>query len=144
MNHVTRTGFLLLLPLALGCSGQPTMRVWGEVRYNGNLVEEGEIAFVPQEGTAGPETGGPIHHGAYDVPAARGPLVGGTYKVRINGYAKTGRKIEAGPGAFVDAYDNLIPARYNTRTTLQVVISSTASENHHDFALEAQPADRKR
>ena len=60
------------------------------------------------------------------------------YQVAINDYAKTGRKVESGPGVFVDAFDNVVPSVYNANTTLQVTISATASENRFDFGLEAK------
>jgi hypothetical protein len=119
----------------LGCTGQKTTAVWGAVTIDGAPVEQGEISFTPLEGTSGPTTGGAITAGAYNVPADKGPLVGGTYRVQINGYQKTGRKIELTPGAFVDAFDNVVPARYNSMSTLQVTISSTTADNHFDFAL---------
>jgi hypothetical protein len=126
---------LLVLP---GCSGKRTMRVWGEVTFDGRPVEQGEIEFKPVEGTSGPTTGGSISAGHYDVPAEVGPLAGGTYLVSINGYARTGRKIQTAPGHFVDALDNVIPEIYNRKSTLRVTIAPSAAGNQHDFKLEAK------
>ena len=55
------------------------MRVWGEVSCAGEPIKEGEIVFTPIANTTGPATGIAIIDGAYDVPAASGPLAGGTY-----------------------------------------------------------------
>jgi hypothetical protein len=121
----------------IGGSGQQ-QRAWGEVSYAGKPIEQGEIVFTPVGNTAGPATGGAIVNGAYEVAAARGPVVGGTYRVAINGYARAGRKIESAPGVFVEALDNIVPSDYNVNTTLQVTISARASENRFDFRLEAR------
>ena len=88
-------GFLaVLLVFAAGC-GRNTGKVsiGGDVSYDGQPVASGTIIFTPVEGTQGPSTGGGIEAGRYQVPAQKGPLAGGRYKVEITALRKTGKSL---------------------------------------------------
>lgn len=132
----------LFLICFFGCGSSSTVPVSGQVTFDGKPIENGEIVFTPVEGTAGPTTGGSITNGKYEVPGEKGLLIGGKYRVEINGFANTGRKIEAAPGYFVDAADNFIPASYNSESTLQVTISADSPDSRNDFALSSNKANK--
>ena len=85
-----------LVLLLAGCSRSPTRRVVGEVSYKGEPIKEGTIEFIPIEGTRGPTVGATILDGAYEVPAAKGPLADGTYRVKMWAVRDTG-KFPPGP-----------------------------------------------
>jgi hypothetical protein len=119
------------------------VRVWGDVTFDGEKVETGTIEFNPIDGTKGPQTGGTIKAGRYDVSAGVGPVAGGTYLMRITATAKTGKTTSnpaAPAGPPVEVLKMYIPAQYNTKSTLKVTISPQASANKFDFALTSKPA----
>lgn len=136
-----QAGVVWVLSLALtnGCSSGPDLaRVWGEVTFDGERVEDGTIEFTPIDGTGGGLVGSAITAGAYEVPRHHGARVGGAYKVAIVSVKETGRKIldMTGPkGETLFEFTNFIPARYSTATELKVTISADEEQNHFDFRL---------
>jgi hypothetical protein len=62
----TARGWVAVLAAACasGCGSSST--VSGEVRYDGQPVQDGMITFLPADGK-GPSVGGPITHGRYTV-----------------------------------------------------------------------------
>jgi hypothetical protein len=116
--------------------------VSGTVTLDGNPVPWGTINFQP-ESQSGRMSFAPIEDGAYSIPEERGPNLG-QYKVRIDGYAEKPagaaeeeetevEEEDAEDGDEVSAGPNIVPAKYNLQTTLQVEIVS--GENTHDFPL---------
>ena len=83
--------FVAFLPLVAGC-GDGRLGVSGSVTVNGQPMESGTINFRPTGDTKGNSAGGGIVDGKYEVRSEKG-LKPGTYKVTIQGYRKTGRKI---------------------------------------------------
>jgi hypothetical protein len=132
----------VLLWFAVGCgrdSGQ--VRIRGDVSFDGQPLTAGTIILTPVEGTPGPSTGGRITDGRYDVPADKGPLVGGHYSVEITAVRNTGRtmpnKYEQTSPA-VEVSEQFVPEVYNTRSTLRVIV--TKGVNTANFALaSAEP-----
>jgi hypothetical protein len=124
---------VLVLP---GCSRSPTRRVSGEVSYKGEKIQDGSIELIPIEGTGGPSVGAPIKDGAYDIPAAKGPLADGTYTVKLVAMHNTG-KFAPGrrypkQGPMMEA---IIPVEYNYKSKLKVKIDPNANPNRLDFHL---------
>lgn len=127
----------VLLGLAAGC-GRDTgqVRIRGDVSFDGQPLARGTIVFTPVEGTPGPSTGARIERGRYDVPADKGPIVGGHYKVEITAVRTTGR---TSPNAFdqgsspLEVFEQFVPDTYNTRSTLRVIVKTGV--NTADFAL---------
>src|SRR5258708_7222191 len=68
----------LVIATCFGCGKKGPQRaaVSGHVTLDGQPINEGVIQFLPVEGTIGPETGGIITNGQYDIPHERGPIVG--------------------------------------------------------------------
>ena len=128
---------LLILALSAGCGKHLNCAsVEGNVSIRGKPVERGGVELWPIDGTAGPMVGGAIEEGKFRIPAKKGPLVGGTYRVRIVGMEKTGKKQvdKDRPDRPVDVYRNVIPPEYNRQSKLKVVISED-QPNRLDYAL---------
>ena len=132
---------LLVLTLFTSCnSGPKTMPIEGEISFDGQPVKKGTIQFIPVDETPGRATGATITDGRYRITKEGGPLAGGTYAVRIVAMRKTGEKIVdpmSLTGAMLEVEENYIPAAYNSRTTLKVVVPD--SESPLDFRLEKTP-----
>jgi len=120
----------------VGCaSDSDRCRVQGDVTYNGEPVDDGGIAFIPEKESASqtPATG-EIVDGHYDLDSKRGPYPG-NYRVEIYWNKKTGRTITSkASGATKDERKQAIPPKYNQRTELKVEIKP--GRNTHDFHLK--------
>lgn len=132
---------VILAVAAAGCGSRPkTVRAWGDGRWQGKPVEDGVVVFFPIEGTAGPSTGGGIKAGRYDVPAAQGLRVGGTYRVEITAAgAERLYDPSATPTASstpVPVRNQILPPRFNTASTLRAEIATDADSHRQDFLLQ--------
>jgi hypothetical protein len=109
--------------------------VEGDVTWNGTPIEDGAIDFIPVAGTGGPSVGAPIQEGKYFVPADKGPLAGGTYRVELRAVKDTG-KFPPGPrfAKSMTIREDIIPAEYNTASKLQKKIEDS-NPNRIDFHL---------
>lgn len=133
---------------APGCSqstGPQTMRVWGDVTYDGRPIDEGTIDFISPDGAAPAQ--GAIKDGRYDVPATSGPVADKTYVVQINSLKKTGKTIpnmmgDGSPTMEISA--NVIPQKYNAQSTLTASVSADSSKNQFDFKLEKVGETKRR
>ncbi|MEW4565888.1 hypothetical protein AB1K70_25450 [Bremerella sp. JC770] len=133
----------LMVPLLVGCGfdndGPIRAAVSGNVTFDGKPIENGVIEFIPNRQTAGPSAGARIENGYYDVPRAKGPVVG-SYLVRISSKGPTGRRVSQGSqgvaGETVAEIGELIPANFNQKTTLEREIE--AKQNVFDFDLESE------
>jgi hypothetical protein len=144
----TLTAFLSSALVALvGCSGPTgpkTMRVWGEVTYDGKPVNDGTIDFASTDGSTPAQ--GPIQEGRYDIPAPAGPVAGKTYKISITALTKTGktvRNLMPGGDDTMEEFTNTIPPEYNSRSTLEASISDDSSKNEFSFKLDKPRVARK-
>jgi hypothetical protein len=115
-------GICILVAACIGCGNKGPRRaaVSGHVTLDGELIDEGVIQFLPIEGTVGPETGGIIAKGQYDIPQERGPVVGKS-RVELRASKKTGRKIQdptGRPGTLTDEYREMFPPSSNINSSL--------------------------
>jgi hypothetical protein len=126
-----------------GCGSSNRGAVTGKVTVNGELLKEGQLAFVPLDSGLGPSAGAGIINGEYKIDAAKGPLAG-EYRVEINAFRKTGKKTwdgmgdEQGPAGkknFVEEVEAFIPPKYNTASELRATIKA-GEVNVYDFDLE--------
>ena len=126
--HHRRFSFALFLAasgLMAGCSGSrdelPREPVSGTVMMDGQPLAEGAIQFTPAAGSGGPAISytAPIENGEFSIPRADG-LVPGSYKVSISAVpVKRDTRIEATIGKKkATPFKELIPAKYNSKTTL--------------------------
>jgi hypothetical protein len=128
---------------AAGCSadvgdGLPREYVAGVVTLDGQPLAEGLIHFRPE--TKGPTEGGSmIKDGSFTIEQQAG-LVPGTYNVYINASEKRadpGKSSEGvePAGRVGRAPKELVPAKYNSKTTLSVEIKKGGSNDALKFDL---------
>lgn len=149
MLHLRITSILLLVTLLTGCggpAGPERCAVSGAVSFDGEPIESGTITFLPEDGK-GVSAGGAIQQGRYSIDAAAGPEIG-EHRVEIIGLKSEGTKtVEGvqgsaiGPSgkATVAELKMIVPAEFNTRSTLKVAIKS--GPNSHDFTLKQSTAN---
>jgi hypothetical protein len=121
---------------APGCSSSHARsRVQGTVSYDGQDVDRGGIAFIPE----GDEADQPrvratteIVDGKYQLDSQRGPYPG-KYRVQIYWLKKTGKKVPGEKGHLMDETVQALPAKYNSSSQLTVDVQRGA--NTLDFAL---------
>ena len=123
---------LAVIAAMSGCSQPedklPRQAVRGTVTLDGKPLEKGQISFIPEVQGANPVSGGSvISAGSYSIPQDKG-LTPGKYKVAINAAADV-PALAAGeaPGAPPKAKSKaapLIPAQYNTQSTLGAEVKS--------------------
>jgi hypothetical protein len=104
----------------VGCSSDSDRsRVQGSVSYNGEPVDDGGIAFIPEGGGESQvRTTGMIQDGRYDLDSTRGPYPG-KYRVEIYWNKKTGKQIaNRTKTASKDERKQAIPPKYNEKTEL--------------------------
>jgi hypothetical protein len=124
----------LLLPTLVACrrnSGPERVAVAGKVTFRDRPVADGQIRFVAHAGTTAPVTVGPIQNGSYDVSASGGVPVG-SHRVEIRAYDPT-EPARRGPGA--PPRKQLLPAKYNANTQLDITIAPGSREITKDFDL---------
>jgi len=143
-RRVPRRSFLWtaggLAQLAGGCgsrgAGVDRAAVRGTVTVGGVPLEEGGIAFYPALGTTGPSSGGGIVNGRFDIPRARGPVVG-TNRVEIRGSRETGRLVASPLGGTVEERIDVVSREFNQDSTLTVRIA--AGDNQFTFEIPPVP-----
>lgn len=127
----------VLLGLA-GCGGAsdslPRQPVEGTITYDGQPLKDGNIQFSPADpNMKDPVRGGaPIMDGKYSIPQDVG-LVPGKYNVVISAASAEASSDDA-PGAVKALPKELLPAKYNTKSTLTADIKD--GNNVIDFPLE--------
>lgn len=121
--------------LVPGCSSGPRSSVEGAVSYDGQEVDQGGIAFIPE----GDESNQPrvrvtteIVDGKYHLDSRRGPYPG-KYRVQVYWLKKTGQKIPGERGHLKDETVQVLPPKYNDESELTAEVQSGA--NTLDFTL---------
>ena len=126
--------FLLVAASLTGCgpSGPKTYTATGEVTFDGDPVEEGEIIFRAADGASG---------------SWEGRIVGGSYSLETTAGAKrveitARRKIEgaaaAASGEPAISFESYIPEQYNEKSELTANVTADG-DNQFDFPLKSQP-----
>src|SRR5262245_4028087 len=125
---------VVVLTTCLGC-GNKAKILTGKITFDGNPLDQGQITFEPKG--RGKMSVAQIVDGTYTLPDKFG-LAPGDYVVRITSERPTGAKVK--PASYsqdqtpMDVYQQFLPAKYNTKSTLTVSVSPDG-ENVHDFAL---------
>ena len=137
----------VLFALSLGCAMAPVFLggcnsndgpervvVSGTVTYNGNLIPEGDIRFMPVATSTMPMAGAAIKDGKYKVDG-RGGVPVGTYKIEIEAY-----RVEPGvtnPPIMARGAPRIryLPKRYNVNSELKITIEPGSGNIVKDFSL---------
>ena len=104
--------------------------VSGSVTFDGTPIANGEIRFVPMDGTRGPISGAPIVDGEYVAKSNGGVPLGG-HTVRIKAFTtdtKSGSVDERDDGEI-----QIIPAKYNRDSNLTADVDGKSDQV--DFEL---------
>lgn len=140
--HIEHSPMLsLLLPMFLivvGCAKSDSNRgdIRGEVKLDGQMIEQGSILFVPIEDTQGTATGGNIANGIYQLSGTAAPMIG-HYRVEIHALRKTGKKIQkpySQSGEMIDEQVEAIPPSFNSASTLCVEVKTGDNIANFDVA----------
>jgi hypothetical protein len=126
------------LAVIAGCGSGATSRspIKGSVRYDGQPVDQGGIAFIPEGADTGEKrfrATGEIKDGQYELDSRHGPNTG-KYRVEITWHKKTGKQVAGERGHKRDQTQQVIPAKYNTQSEL--VIEIERGHNTRDFDLK--------
>jgi hypothetical protein len=118
-------GLILLLTVAgCGSSGPKQLTVTGTVKFDGKEVAEGDITFIPEDKSVGPE-GGKIKDGKYTIKGRSGKN-----KVQIMATRTVpGKKGPMGE----DLIEQYIPEKYNDQTELSVDVGEGKTEHNFDL-----------
>ena len=122
-----------------GCQrGSVRYAIKGTVALDGKPLDSGSINFRPVEKTPGPTAGAEIKDGKFVIPR-EGGLLPGKFRVEITA-SRPGKNVvlDEMSGREVPAYEQYLPARYNTRSELRAEVSESKS-NHFDFELFSTP-----
>lgn len=111
------------------------MSIHGRVAYQGQPVESGTLTFTSLGSDPGRPRSVNIENGSYSLLATEG-LLPGAYRVQIDGYRKTGRKIPdlATPlepnqeRALIDERMPYLPAKFNESSNLEAEIATDGQE----------------
>jgi hypothetical protein len=138
-----RYTLVLAVGLVAGCAGGdelPRESVWGTVTLDNQPLATGVIQFSPADKAAGAalnSAGGQITDGKFSISREQG-LVPGKYSVAINAASKTERTkpAQVGAGKMSDLAKELIPAEYNSATTLTADVKKGGG-NDFTFTLDS-------
>lgn len=139
-NKTCRIALLCTAGL-VGCSKSDLEKVVvaGAVSYRGEPVQNGEILFYPTGDTRGPMSGASIKDGHYEA-IGKGGVPVGTHRVVIRGFRAAGSGTRAAAtaakvGIEGGIREQYLPPKFNTESTLEVVIDGSQSEATKDFQL---------
>jgi hypothetical protein len=138
IRAIAFVSLLVVVVLTAGCGaagdGIARQAVSGSVTFGGKPLEQGEITLSPIQ--AGPSAGGTIARGTFAIDRMQGPSAG-KYRVMIVSIQPTGRQVrdaDGPPGSKVAEKANVIPARYNFKSDLEIDIKKEG-ENTFKFDL---------
>ena len=131
MSRLFSAAFLAcVVCTSVSCNNSGLYKVVGDVTFDGQAIEDGDIALYPEDPTIGPDAG-KIINGHYEIMAKPGKK-----KVDI----RAARPSPTKKGMFGEPLrENYIPVRYNTSTELTAEIQASNS-NRYDFALTEKAA----
>ncbi|AGA24981.1 hypothetical protein [Singulisphaera acidiphila] len=129
-------GVALAVALVMvGCADEGPARqpVSGIITLDGKPLPSGSVTFAPLDGATAATA--EVRDGTYQIARSVGPAPG-RYQVEINAVKPTGKRIKHPdlPTETIDEVRNVIPAHYNVRTQLAIVVTSDG-DNAFPFDL---------
>lgn len=136
---------LLLVVIMAGCGrndGPPRTVVVGTITYGKELVEQGQIRFVPIKGSKAPVSIADIRDGVYRADAKGGVPVA-TQRVEIYAFrpdptfseASGQRPPSVGATSDWPPKEQYLPGKYNSSSELEMAVEPTRGEFRRDFEL---------
>jgi hypothetical protein len=114
-----------------GCGDSNRAGVQGNVTLDGAPVDGGRIMFIAPDAKGNAHAD--IKEGKYELAAGQGPSLG-TYRIEIYWYKKTGKKVVGNdPPNLVDEKIQLIPKKYNTKSSVKEEIKPGMNTFNYDL-----------
>lgn len=138
MRSIVLLMFVTACAVLSGCQGSDApsrFDVFGTVQYDGQLIPEGDIVFLPENNKGRPD-GGKIVDGKF-----RFSVTAGKKRVEVRASRENPDKLVDSmmePGKKVPAREDYIPDRYNTNSELTLEVLD--GENAIDIELVASDA----
>ena len=137
----SHTTVCLLSILLAGCAGNSDgpklVTVSGKITLNDAPLTEGDVIFRAADGK-GHSYAGKINDGTYTLETEVGKK-----KVEIKSMRDVpGKTTEDNPGEVVNVREQIVPAKYNSESTLEITVSEEGSDST-DFILEGDPPNAK-
>lgn len=132
-------GVVVACVLLVGCQrqsykGPKRYPLSGKITFDGQIVDAGNISFLPESGEAR-VSGGIIKDGAYSVSEADGANAG-PYRVEIHWHKKTGRQFrDSAVDALLDERKEGLPEKFHAQSSLKAEVSAQAT--NFDFDLKS-------
>ena len=132
---------LLCLCCVFGCQSDSLLSVSGTVTFDGEIVQDGAIVFMPADGN-GVSAGGAIVEGKYTAQVSPGTMMVQIYGNREPTAAEAAKANPIGGGTMGGMSGSgpqkvqFIPGKFNSATTLRTDIQKT--EKALDFVLTSE------
>ncbi len=149
--------------LIVGCRGKrDTVVVAGKVTFDGRLVSNGDIRFLPTQGTGARASGAPIIDGVYEAKYKGGVPIG-THRVVIRAFMLEGIGSAAGSGPVaedlvsrapqrskeqrkeiplpiyvVEGREQFLPGEFNVQSKLELTVTGENATQTADFELSSK------
>lgn len=138
VGRFTVLALVSLATAAVGCgqsSNLDKVVVHGTVTLDGQPIPNGELRFIPSEGTKGSISGSAIKDGVY-IAQGRGGVPIGEHRVEIRAYRAASGNAAASSGSEGGPAEQYLPKRYNDETTLTATIDESTETK--DFELTSK------
>jgi hypothetical protein len=130
--RIVAGGVLLLAVTVLaGCSSSSQGTLTGTVTWNNEPLKEGTVSFIPTDGKS-QTSSATITDGKFTAKDL--PLT--TMKVQFSSPKPTGKKkkvYDTPDSPEIDIVDELLPAKYNTGSTITITIKGGNQEEKFDL-----------
>lgn len=126
LRFIIRCVFVLGLVVVTGCGGSSEANVSGEVKVDGQPLQDGLIRFEPADGKPG-GTDAPIKAGKY---TAKVPV--GEMKVIVRGNKVVGKYRPMPESPEIEKVEELVAEKYNNKTELRYTVASGSQEKNFD------------
>lgn len=139
IGRVCAFAFVAFAVVGCGGSGVEKTVVRGNVSFENEPVENGEILFYPVESTVGPVSGATIVEGKF-VADGKGGVPVGKHRVEIRAYDLSASRPTPPPDASgarrqYQPRTQYLPDRFNRKSTLFVTVPNDGTFER-DFALK--------
>lgn len=129
---------LCVLTAVAGCRRSDTVSVTGHIVLDDAALPTGTVVFAPIEKTAGPSVGCAVVEGCYNMPADRGPLRGGKYRVEIRSIDSDSGSTKDPRSGTLPVFRDRVPTKYNSMSQLTLSVPNDVADVQQDFSLDSR------